>query len=119
MPTVQCLSRWKKAYEAFKNKDYSKALETFDLIELCFIDKSMIPKEIILNKIFCLIALQEYSHSVVVGSKLLRSDLGPFFLFAVGVHQEVANPELAFSSFNKCLLVRLLFSYTLVVKKCK
>jgi hypothetical protein len=117
MSRVILLHRWKKGYEAFIQKDYSVAFSMFELIEMTFIDKSSIPKEIIMNRILCLIALKNYAHAVEVGSKLLRSELGSFFLFAVGLHQEKVNKELAFSSFKKCLLVRSHSLIMIVIRK--
>lgn len=97
------LRRWQNAYDLFLRGDHINALNVFELIELT---GPKVPKEISLNKILAIIASEQYYHTVEVGSQLLRSSLGPFFLFALGIHQEIIDPEQSLLSFKKCLLVR-------------
>ena len=109
------LKRWKKGYELYLQNHHANALNMFELIELTFPE---IPKEIAFNKILSLIALQNHDHTVEVGSKLLRSSLGPFFLFALGIHQEAVNPGQSLLSFKKCLLVSSITLMIVIERLC-
>ena len=104
----QLLKRWNKAHDLFINGEYENALNLFHLIELSTHDKTLIPKEISFNKLLAIVALEDHDHSVEVGSSLLKSSLGPFFLFALGLLLLNVSSEEALLYFRKSLLVSCL-----------
>ena len=103
--TELTLKRWKKGYDLFIKGDHENALNLFELIEYSCPDKTCIPVEVALNKILAIVALEKHDQLLEIGSRLLRSNYGPFFLFSLGLILEKVSPKLSLDYFKKCVMV--------------